>query len=97
MTWNFLRVILKNSTKMKAFVEVKAVNTASYLVNHCPSTSMELKTIDDVWFGSPANYYNLKIFGCPTYFHVIKDKFEPRAKKSIFIRYVVLILNYPQS
>ena len=60
---------------------------ACYLVNRSPSTAIELKTPEEVWYGSPSDYFRLKIFGCLTYAHVTGDKLEPRAKKCIFVGY----------
>ena len=41
----------------------------------------------EMWSGHPANYENLRIFGCVAYAHVKQGKLEPRAKKCIFLRY----------
>lgn len=45
------------------------------------------KTPKEVWSGTPANYENLRIFGCPAYTHVNNGKLEPRAIKCIFLGY----------
>ncbi|XP_070045780.1 uncharacterized mitochondrial protein AtMg00300-like [Nicotiana tomentosiformis] len=37
--------------------------------------------------GTPANYSDLNIFGCPAYMHVNDEKLEPKAKKHIFLGY----------
>jgi len=29
----------------------------------------------------------MKMFGCPTYYHVSEGKLEPRVKKVVFMRY----------
>lgn len=65
----------------------EAVNTACYLVNRSPSTAIELKTPEEVWSGSPADYSGLRVFGCPAYAHVNEGKLKPRAKKCIFLGY----------
>ncbi|KAF3647028.1 putative agamous-like MADS-box protein AGL31-like [Capsicum annuum] len=61
------------------------INTTCYLVNKSPSTTIEFKTPFEIWFGLPANYSNLKIFGCPAYVYVRDDKLESRAKKCLFL------------
>ena len=65
----------------------EACNHACYLVNRSPSTTIDLKTPFEVFFGTPANYSDLKIFGCPAYAHVNDGKLEPRALKCIFLGY----------
>lgn len=69
------------------FFWAEAINTACYLVNRSPSTAIELKTPEEVWSGSPANYSNLRIFGCPAYAHVNEGKLKARAKKCVFLGY----------
>nr|GEV40152.1 retrovirus-related Pol polyprotein from transposon TNT 1-94 [Tanacetum cinerariifolium] len=39
-----------------------------------PSTAIGLKTPQEVWFGKPSNYSDLRIFGCPAYAHVNDGK-----------------------
>ena len=72
----------------------EAVNMACYLVNHSPSTALELKTPDEVWLGTHSDYFNLKVVGCPAYCHVNDGKLEPRAKKYIFIGYASAVKGY---
>ncbi|PNX68564.1 putative gag-pol polyprotein, partial [Trifolium pratense] len=38
----------------------EAVNIATYLINRCPLTGIDLKTPMEVWSGKPADYSNLK-------------------------------------
>lgn len=40
-----------------------------------------------VWSGTPANYSQLKVFGCTAYAHVDNGKLEPRAIKCLFLGY----------
>lgn len=56
---------------------VETVNTACYLVNHSPSTSVECKTPDERWFGI------FEVFCCLVYNHVNDGKLELRAKKCL--------------
>ena len=55
----------------------KAVSTTCFLVNRSPSTEIEFKTLEEVWSGKPADYSNLRIFGCLAYMHVSEGKLEP--------------------
>ncbi|KAH9778820.1 Integrase catalytic domain-containing protein [Citrus sinensis] len=61
--------------------------TACYLVNVSPSSAIEFKTPYERWTGQPANYGDLKVFGCTTYMHISQGKLAPRALKGIFIGY----------
>ncbi|KAH9717481.1 hypothetical protein KPL71_021830 [Citrus sinensis] len=61
--------------------------TACHLVNLSPSTAIEFKTPYERWTGQPANYGNLRAFGCPAYAHTSQGKLAPRALKGFFIGY----------
>nr|GEX62887.1 retrotransposon protein, putative, Ty1-copia subclass [Tanacetum cinerariifolium] len=65
----------------------EAASTACYLINMSPSVPLGKKTPIEVWSGSPTNYSDLRIFGCPAYAHVDNGKLEPRAIKCIFLGY----------
>ena len=62
-------------------------STACYLINRSPSIAIEKKTPIEVWSGSPADYSELRVFGCTAYAHVDNGKLEPRAVKCIFLGY----------
>ena len=57
-------------------------------------SAIEYKTPNEVWSGEPSNYSYLRIFGCPTYYHVNEGKLEPRAKKAIFVGFVDRVKGY---
>jgi hypothetical protein len=57
------------------------------LINRSPSIAIDKKTPIEVWSGSPADYSQLRVFGCTTYAHVDNGKLEPRAVKCIFLGY----------
>lgn len=40
-----------------------------------------------MWSEQPANYSNLRVFGCMAYAHIRQDKLAARAIKCIFIGY----------
>ncbi|KAG8503541.1 hypothetical protein CXB51_001510 [Gossypium anomalum] len=65
----------------------KAASTAYFLINRSPSIAVRKKTPQEVWSGSPANYFDLKIFGCPAYAYVDNGKLEPRSIKYVFLGY----------
>jgi len=68
-------------------VWAEAASTACYLINCSPCITLGKKTPIEVWFGSPADYSQLRVFGCTTYAHVDNGKLEPRAAKCIFLGY----------
>ncbi|KAG8472622.1 hypothetical protein CXB51_034312 [Gossypium anomalum] len=52
------------------------------------------ETPQEVWSGNPANYSDLKIFGCPAYAHVDNGKLEPRSIKCVFLGYEAGVKGY---
>ncbi|KAL5740548.1 hypothetical protein ACOSQ2_029728 [Xanthoceras sorbifolium] len=81
-----VRCMLSNSGLSKDFW-AEAASTACHLVNRSPSTAIGIKTPEELWSGKPAEYSDLKVFGCPAYAHVNDGKLEPRSKRCIFIGY----------
>ena len=69
------------------FFSIEAASIARYLINRSPSTAIEKKAPQEVWFGSPTTYSDLKIFGCPTCAHIDNGKLEPRSVKCVFLSY----------
>ncbi|KAL5553358.1 hypothetical protein UlMin_040759 [Ulmus minor] len=57
----------------------EALMTACYIVNQSPSTAIDLKTPNEIWFGKPKSYSNMRVFGCLAYTHQNEGKLEPRA------------------
>lgn len=41
----------------------------------------------ELWIGHPADYSNLKVFGCVAYAHTKQDKMEEKALKYVYIGY----------
>ena len=72
----------------------EVVNTASYLMNRSPSTTIDFKTPKEVWDGTSSYYSCLRIFGCPAYVHVNDGKLEPKAIKCIFLEYAAGVKGY---
>jgi len=65
----------------------EAASTSCYLINCSPSIPLDKKTPIEVCSGSPADYSQLRVFGCIAYAHVDNGKLEPRVVKCIFIGY----------
>ncbi|KAG8478019.1 hypothetical protein CXB51_027833 [Gossypium anomalum] len=88
-----VRCMFSNANLPKSFW-VEAASTACFLINRSPSVAVEKKTPEEVWSGNPANYSDLKIFGCPTYAHVDNGKLEPRSIKCVFLGYKAGVKGY---
>ncbi|KAK1644413.1 hypothetical protein QYE76_062218 [Lolium multiflorum] len=80
------RCMLSNAKMHRSFW-AEAASTACYLINRSPSVPLDKKTPIEVWSGSPADYSDLRVFGCTAYAHVDNGKLEPRAVKCIFLGY----------
>ena len=68
----------------------KAMDTACYLVNRSPTSTLIDKTPQEVWNGKKPSIKHLKVFGCDAYVHVPKEKgskLHNKAEKCIFIGY----------
>ncbi|KAG8502376.1 hypothetical protein CXB51_000462 [Gossypium anomalum] len=74
--------------------KAEAASTACFLINRSPSVAIEKKALQEVWSGNPANYSDLKIFGCPAYAHVDNGKLEPRSIKCVFLGYKAGVKGY---
>jgi hypothetical protein len=78
--------MLSNSSLRKQFW-AEVINTACFITNRSPHSSLNMKTPEERWSGKPPDYNNLKIFGCPAYAHVSNGKLDPRSVKCIFLGY----------
>ncbi|KAG8480196.1 hypothetical protein CXB51_024912 [Gossypium anomalum] len=88
-----VRCILSNANLPKSFW-AEAASTGCFLINRSPSVVIEKKIPQEVWSGNPANYSDLKIFGCPAYAHVNNGKLEPRSIKCVFLGYKASVKGY---
>ncbi|KAG8499388.1 hypothetical protein CXB51_005980 [Gossypium anomalum] len=88
-----VQCMLSNANLPKSFW-AEAASTACFLINRSLSVAIEKKTPQEVWSGNPANYSDLKIFGCPAYAHVDNGKLEPRSIKCIFLGYKAGVKGY---
>ncbi|WVZ96659.1 hypothetical protein U9M48_042269 [Paspalum notatum var. saurae] len=80
------KAMIENQTEKKRFW-AETASTACYLINRSPSITLDKKTPIKLWSGSPADYSQLRVFGCTAYAHVDNEKLEPRAIKCIFLGY----------
>ena len=71
-------------------VWAEAARTVVYVQNHTPHRVLENKTLEEVFSGKKPEVSHLKIFGCPVYIHIPKEKrtkLDPSGKKGIFVGY----------
>lgn len=66
----------------------------TYLIKCSPSVVIGLKTPQNVWYGKPFDYTDLKIFGCPAYALLNEGKLDLKAKKCIFLGYASGVKGY---
>jgi hypothetical protein len=67
---------------------VEATSTAVYIQNRCPHAILKDKTTEEVFSRIEPEVGHLRIFGCPVYIHVPKEKrtkMEPLGKKGVFV------------
>lgn len=85
--------MLSNATFDIKF-QAKIVNATRYLVNQSPSTTIVCNIPYKVWSGHSVIYFDLRIFGYPTYIHMNDGKLVLRAKRYIFLHYANGVKEY---
>ena len=76
---------------------VDVVDTAIYLINEGPSSSLDGGVPEKAWIGKKVNCSFLKPFGCEVFVHINKEnrtKLEAKSKKCTFIGYGVNDFGY---
>jgi hypothetical protein len=75
---------------LSIYLWAEATRTAVYVQNISPHKVLENKTPKEVFSGKVPKVSHLRIFGCPVYIHIPKDKrtkLDPSGKKGIFVGY----------
>nr|GEY89548.1 copia-type polyprotein [Tanacetum cinerariifolium] len=86
---NMVRSMLKTKKMPKEFW-AEAVNCAVYLLNRCPSKSLDNKTPQEAWNGLKPTVSHLRVFGSIEYVHVPSQrrlKLDDRSEKHVFVGY----------
>jgi hypothetical protein len=81
---------LLNNQGLSMFLWGEAAMTAIYVQNRSPHRILKDMTPEEAFSGKKPIVENLRIFGCPVYSHIPKDKrnkLEPSGKKGIFVGY----------
>ena len=90
------RAMLGVAGLKKAFW-AEVVNTAYYIVNRSPLTTIELKTPMQIWTGKLSDYSNLHIFGSSVYVLYNAQettKLDPKSIRCLFLRYADSVKGY---
>jgi hypothetical protein len=83
---------LLNDQGLSMFLWGEATMTTIYVKNRIPHHILKDTTLEEAFLGKKPNVENLRIFGCPVYSHIPKDKrnkLEPLGKKGIFMGYSI--------
>ena len=81
-----VRCMITNVGLSKSFWG-EAIATTCYLINKCPSQSIGLTGLMEMWPRQLADYSHLRVFGCLAYAHYKQDKLDPKTLKCIFVSY----------
>jgi hypothetical protein len=68
----------------------EAAMAVVYVQNRLPHSALGLKTPEEMFTGKKPEVSHLKIFGCPVFIHIPKEKrnkLDPSGKKGIFVGY----------
>ena len=68
----------------------EASRTVLYVHNRIFHSALGFKTLEEMFTGKKPEVSHLKIFGCPVYIHILKEKrtkLDPFGKKGIFVGY----------
>ena len=69
---------------------VESARTIVYVHNILSRSVLGFKTPEEMFIGNNPKISHLKIFGCPVYVHILKEKrtkLDPSGKKGIFVGY----------
>ncbi|CAM6106739.1 unnamed protein product [Calypogeia fissa] len=77
-----------SKSKLPQSFWAEVVNHAAYVYNLSPHSTKFMQTPFDLWYKRPADYSQLRIFGCAAYVHIElahRTKLDPTFKKCIFL------------
>jgi len=94
--WNVLMTIMECvrsmilAQRLKFEFWGKAVNTAVYIKNRCPTKALDSKTPQKTWSGRKPDVSHLRVFGCKVFAHVPDEKrikLESKSMLCVFLGY----------
>lgn len=68
----------------------EAANTAVYIRNRAPNSTLNNVTPHEVWTGQPADLSHLRVFGCRAWVHVpdeVRRQLEPKSVPAVMLGY----------
>ena len=68
----------------------KVARTYVYVKNRLSHSALDFNTLEEMYIGNKLKVIHLKIFGCPVYVHIPKEKrtnLDPSTKKKILVGY----------
>ena len=68
----------------------EAARTSVYVKNRLSHSALGFKNPEEMYIGKKPEVIHLKIFGCPIYVHIPKEKqtkLDPYGKKGVFVGY----------
>jgi len=83
----------KNLLKEKKLAKqywAEVVSCVVYLLNHCPTRSLQVVTLEEAWCGHKPCVTHLRFFGCMVYAKILdakRTKLNDKSEKYIFIGY----------
>jgi len=83
------RSLLK-ANKLPKQYWAEAVSCAMYLLNCCPTRSLQVVTLEEVWSGHKLSVTHLRVFGCVAYVKIPdarRTKLNDKSEKYIFVGY----------
>ena len=72
------------------FVWGEVANTDVYVQNRCPHSALDSKTPEEIFSSKKPDVSHFRVFDCPVYFHVPKEKrskLDASGKKGMFVGY----------
>lgn len=79
-----------HNQNLETYLWAEASSAAVYIQNRCPHSHLENKTPEEAFTRIKPNISHLRIFCCPVYIHIPKEKrskLEPSEKKGILVGY----------
>lgn len=66
-------ICVMSNVQMSRCFWAEALNIVCYLINKSPTTTIDFKTPFEVWYGKTSNYTCLRVFDCPSCYHLRKE------------------------
>ncbi|KAL2491247.1 Reverse transcriptase Ty1/copia-type domain-containing protein [Abeliophyllum distichum] len=61
--------------------------TTAYLINRSSYSSVNFKTLQELWSGKCSDLSHIRVFGCAAYVHQVEGKIDPKATKCVMLGY----------